>query len=139
MNVVESDPLRVNPLHNFDKGARGCDDWTVSCLPSSLRVELSASGKSGSVRPISEASQTTSTKTCWRCAPAIPLAFRWRRPCGIDNRHAVAEALGLLDVMGGHHDGALFGAQFFDERVDFEAHLRIEAGVGHREKSSAGR
>ena len=31
-------------------------------------------------------------------------------------------------------DGALLGAQFFDQGVDFEAHLRVEAGGGLVEK-----
>ena len=49
---------------------------------------------------------------------------------GIDDGYAIAEAFGFLDVVSGQQDGALFAAQFVDEGVDFEAHLRIEAGGG---------
>jgi len=42
----------------------------------------------------------------------------------VHNGHALAELLGLLDVMGGQQDGRIAVAQLGDERVDFAADLR---------------
>src|ERR1019366_1728854 len=52
----------------------------------------------------------------------------------IDDGHAVAEFLRLLDVVGGEEDGALLTAQVEHELVDFEAGLGVEAGGGLVEK-----
>jgi hypothetical protein len=57
---------------------------------------------------------------------------------GVDDGDAVAEALGFLDVVGGHQDGALFGAEFGEQRVDFKADLRVEAGGGLVEEEQRG-
>ena len=46
----------------------------------------------------------------------------------IDDGHAVAELLGLFDVVRGEQDGALLAAQVLHQLVNFQARLRIEAG-----------
>ena len=48
----------------------------------------------------------------------------------VDDGHAVAELLGLFDVVGGQQDGALLAAQVLHQLVDFQARLRVEAGGG---------
>ena|SRR5450432_1984203 len=48
----------------------------------------------------------------------------------IDDGHAVAEAFGFLDVMGGDQYGFLVALEFFDDVVDFTAHLRVQARGG---------
>ncbi len=52
----------------------------------------------------------------------------------IDDGHAVAELLGLFDVVGGEQNGALLAAQIEDQFVNLEARLRIEAGRRFVEK-----
>ena len=46
----------------------------------------------------------------------------------VDDGHAVAELLGLLDVVGGEQDGALLAAEVLHQLVNLQARLRIEAG-----------
>src|SRR5580698_7846802 len=52
----------------------------------------------------------------------------------IDDRDAIAEALGFFDVMGGDKHGFFVFAQFFDNVVDLAADLRVEACGGLVEK-----
>jgi len=59
-------------------------------------------------------------------------AFRSRASEGnhfsvVHDGDAIAKALGLLDVMRGHHDGFLFAPELFDDVVDFPAHLGIQS------------
>ena len=56
----------------------------------------------------------------------------------VDDGHAVAELLGLFDVVGGEQDGALLAAQVQHELVDFEARLRVEPGGGLVEEEHLG-
>ena len=44
----------------------------------------------------------------------------------VDDRDAVAEPLGLLDIVRGQQDGALLVAKGADERVDLVTRLRVE-------------
>ena len=48
----------------------------------------------------------------------------------IDDSYAVAEAFRFFDVMRGHDDGFLFALEFFDNVVNFAAHLGVETGGG---------
>ncbi len=56
----------------------------------------------------------------------------------VDDGHAIAKALGFLDVVRGHDDGFFLAAQFFDDVVDFAADLRVEAGGGLVEEEHSG-
>src|SRR4029077_16469281 len=46
----------------------------------------------------------------------------------VHNRDSVAEALGFLDVVGGHQDGFFLAAKFLDNVVNLAANLGIEPG-----------
>src|ERR1700674_5993606 len=46
----------------------------------------------------------------------------------VNNRHSVAEAFRLFNVMRGHDNGFPVAAQLFDDVVNLPANLRIEAG-----------
>src|SRR4051794_33589577 len=60
--------------------------------------------------------------------PILNLARRAQRDDAafIDDGHAIAELLRLLNVVGGQQDGALLAAEVLDKFVDFEAGLGIE-------------
>ena len=56
----------------------------------------------------------------------------------INDGHAIAEALGLLNVMRGQEDRLFVAAQLFNDVVNFAPDLRIQARGGFVEKANAG-
>src|SRR5579872_549180 len=46
----------------------------------------------------------------------------------VNDRHAVAETFGLLDIVRGQQDRALVGLEFFNQRMNLQAYLGIQTG-----------
>ena len=56
----------------------------------------------------------------------------------VDDGDAIAEALGLFDVVRGEDDRFLVALELFNDVVDFASDLRIEAGGGFIEEDNFG-